>query len=358
MSYLLDELKAAFPDLWRLGFGDVLVQAVSGPNGDQSWEQIIATVRQSEQYKIVFPGMSAADGSRRFSTEAEYLKVVDTYRDVLREFGMWDASVEGPANYLPFFDNQIDPNELRDRLNVYKALQRGSRELKDAFYVFGGLTVTDDQVYDMVVSGGRHALIAEYNARTTGGALDYDTFISRVADLTTERLGELVTELTAAGVMSSTEAQAVLSSDPTRQRMLLGALWSGSGSPMNLEGLMTAFQYAMLGSAASEQGLVMPDASRLEEFRTAGVNRAQATQAFGRYAAQQNLLVGASVRAGGRTINQDLYEQAVLLGRGDAMAELSKTLQAEESYGVAGGGFSQQMEGQRVAQGGRRASGS
>lgn len=346
---LLDSLEAQFPELFRLGFGDMIVQGVrDGKDGNQ----IIAEIRATDEYRRQFPGITAPDGSRRFASESEYMRAVDDYRNVLREYGMWSEDMEGPNAFVGFFDNQIDPNELRDRLNIYRTAQRNS-SVRDAFYVYAGMNLTDDDLYELAVSGDRSGLIAEYNARTSGSTLDYETFVTRVTELSVARIAEVVTELRSGGIISELEAQRILNADPEQARNLIGAIYQSGGQAMDLESLVTTFEYAMLGSAASEQGLVMPDAERLEQFRLAGINRSQAQRAWGTFAAQQGVLAGASMRAGGRRVTQELYEEAVLLGSGSALAELNRATATERTYGQRGGGFAEDMAGNRIVQSGR-----
>jgi hypothetical protein len=84
------------------------------------------------------------------------------------------------------------------------------------------------------------------------------------------------------------------------------------------------------------------------------VTRARANQAYGRFASQKNLLGAMGQRAGVGTIGQDIYEQAVLLGKGTATDMLTKSVQTESALGRATGGFANDLQGRRVTQLGRR----
>ena len=90
----------------------------------------------------------------------------------------------------------VDVNELGDRLGTYRELETGSQELRDAFYVFGGIDVTVDDLFEAVVDPTKKkALEDAYNEATIGGTTNYETFIQRASTVGVERLTKRLGEL-------------------------------------------------------------------------------------------------------------------------------------------------------------------
>jgi hypothetical protein len=100
---------------------------------------------------------------------------------------------------------------------------------------------------------------------------------------------------------------------------------------------------------------VLPTQEKLERYVQAGVTRARAMQAYGAYSVAQYGLAGMASRANIQNIDQNLFEEAVLLHQGTAADVMSKATGLEEALGKAGGGFSTQLDEQgRLIQRGRR----
>ena len=126
-----------------------------------------------------------------------------------------------------------------------------------------------------------------------------------------------------------------------------------NGQPLALNELVSAFELALLGSAALEQGLALPSRERLESFRQAGISRAQALQTYGNFVRDRGALSGALRRSRGREITQFEFEQSQLLFDGRAQSDLRAAL-AQESARSDGGGtvrFGQDQAGRVVQQG-------
>jgi hypothetical protein len=122
---------------------------------------------------------------------------------------------------------------------------------------------------------------------------------------------------------------------------------------MGINAIALAFQFAMLGSAASERGLRLPDRVTLQRFVEAGVTKSQANQAYGAFAMGQGVLKGMAQRANLPTIDQAAFEQAVLLSDPASLSALNQATGAERALGRAGGGFGVELEQGRVTQTGR-----
>lgn len=348
-------LRAAYPWLDQVTTVEQLQSWVAeGFFGDA----LIGLIRQTEQYQVKFQGIFRPDGTLRM-TEAQFLGVQDSYRSVLRDFGI-DVDQYTPAEFRSFFEQEIDANELQDRLRVYDTIRRGSADLKDAFYVYAGMRPTVDDLYRATVdSDFGDAMVQEFNQRVAASPLDYATWITRATEAGLNRVVEKLQELRRTGVVTQTAITQVQQLAPDFSRQMMDLLFHGGnpeGPHLNLNELMLSFEYALIGSAASQSGLDIPDRDRIEAIRQAGVDRAKALEAYSDFASQRNLLSGAVQRGGlGSGFSQEEFERAVFLQQAPARDLLQRALGFEESLGRAGGGagFAQDRVG-RVFQPGLR----
>lgn len=336
-------LQAQFPWITTLGMWDMVEEAI---RDDETWEQVYARVTQSTPYKRMFAGMLDSRGVRRFASEREYLNTIDDYRNVLRQYGVFDPTNDDSADYAGLVAQGILPQELERRFQVYKQLEEGSQDLIDSFYVYSGLEITVDDLYRSVTSTEyRTAMESAYNQTIAGKKLNYEAFITRATKRGIQRTVEALQRMRTLGLLTGAVVAEMQSIDPDFARQMMGALFRDSGATgtqLSVSELVTAFEYAMIGSAASEEGLAMPTKERIAELRQAGVDRSRAIQGYGRYAAQRNLLEAAAARSN-IDFDQSMFEEAVFLARGGASRDLSRILGREAAFGQAGGNFQQRM---------------
>lgn len=337
---LLDDLQAAFPWVQQLGFSPSFFQELVANSASSA--EILTTLRAAPQYRQRFPGLWRQDGSVRM-TEAQYLAREQDMRNVLRQFGM-EQDYTTPSSLAGFFEAEMDPNELKDRLDVYDQVKRGSRAVKDAFYVYAGLRVSDDDLYEAVVDpAAQQRLTDEYNKRVASSQFDYTTWITRATEVGLERVTETLTELQKTGAVTGTAVNAVLRTDPNFARTIMDALYTGgdatAAQPLNLNELVTAFEYAAIGAAATNAGLELPTKERIAELRSAGVDRAKIQSAFTQYAANKGIYESAVKRVDGGDFGQQQFEDATLIGKADTMSTLQRALAREEAAGQQGGQF-------------------
>ena len=349
-----DEVRALYPWVNQLGLVDLVGELILD---DASAYQIVAEVRNTDQYRQAFPGMTGPDGKRRYASEGSYLAAVESYRDVLMEAGWYDPATDSPQDYAAFMDAGIDPNELRDRKNIYQVLQRGTDELRDAFYVYAGMDVSVDDLFQATVSPEfGTALVDEYNRTVAGATLDYDTYISRATERGLSKVSDLLGDLQDANVLTGDAVAQIRSVDPEFAREIMGAIANTGDKTLNLDELSYAFQYAMLGSAATEAGLTTPTADMVEALRTAGVTKAQATKTYQEFASRRFGLEGMVERLGiGSSIDQETFARADLLGSGPGVDLIARAEALENALGRSSGSFGAAREGSRLAQRGRRA---
>ena len=350
---LVAEIAADFPWASEFGFLDMIKDlAIEGATA----EQIVAELRASDVYKQNFPGMAGAGGIRRFDNEAQYIDARRNIRNVLKDYGAYDPATDSPMDYVAFFDAGIDSNELKERFDVYRELERGSQDLRNAFFVYAGMDVSVDDLFQAVVSPQfREELVNTYDQKVASQPLDYATYIDRARQVSTNNVVETLERMQARGDMTGTAVSRVLQLDPVFGQELMGALFTGGGSAaatqtLSLSELTKAYEYAIMGGAASNAGFAIPDKARLEEFRQAGIDSAKLTSAYSNLGQRIGALSGMLDRANrGNTLSRDLFDEE-LLGRS---REIQFAQAGERALGARGGGFQMGQEGRRFTQTGR-----
>ena len=351
---LLDAIRSQFPWLIVIGLDQFVIDAIRQGG---TIEEVLARVRQTPQYKARFPGLVRADGTRRFATEAAYLQEEQRYRQVLIDFGAFDPNNDSAFDYLAFLDQGITPEGLSRRFTVYRSLERGSTELRDAFYVYGGLEVSVDDLYQAVVSPSfRQSMISTYDETIAKQDLNYETYITRATERGLSRVVETLRNMQTLGLVTGAAVSQMMSIDPNFAREMMGALFQSTGSDtgtMSIDELLATFDYAMIGSAARESGFLLPDRQRIEQFRSAGVDRARALRGY-----SQAALLGTGLESFAARFNQDKIGQfglegAFVLGEANAARDVTRLFQMESALGRTGTGFGQNIEGNRIIQQGR-----
>jgi hypothetical protein len=322
--------------------------------GAASDAEVVAQIRQLPQYKARFPALYRADGTMRM-TEAEYISTEDAYRKAAKRFGRPDTELDSPNDFKSLIENEVDPNEFTDRLKTYDAVKQGGQDMIDAFYVYAGMRVGVDDLYQMVVDPTfADKMTTDYNQRVAAQPFDYETWVTRATEAGLSRVASQLTELERQGVITGDVIQKVTQTDSKFARQIVDALYH-EGAPtdptkyLNLNELMSAFEEAALGAAAKGVGLEMPDKARVAELRAAGIDRAKARSAYSDFATYKNQYAGMVERLtqGAQTFGQSDFENAALLGKGDARSLLEKATAQEKSYGQSTGGvnFSQDKSG-------------
>ena len=317
-------------------------------------DAILEALRKTPQYQARFPAIRRMDGTL-VSTEAQYLNTEANYRQILRQNGRPDQAYDNPADFIAFFNNEIDPNELQQRFQTYNQLDRAGQDTKDAFYVYAGMKLTTDDLYQATVSPEfAQTMTDEYNQRVAAQPLDYQTWITRATEAGLSRVAGTLTTLQNNGAVTGEAVSQVLSTDPGFARTMMDALFHG-GDPntnrtLNLTELMNSFEYAMVGSAATGQGLELPSLERIRAIRQAGIDRTKALDAYSQFAQNKNLLAGMVDRLneGAGTFGQNEFEKAVMLRSAPEAQLLAQAQAKEQAAGARSGeaGFSLGANGQ------------
>jgi len=342
----IQQVKLEFPWIEVLGLWKMVENAI---RNDEPWELIYARLQQTDQYKRQFAGMFDNRGQRRFASEAEYLNELEKYRQVLRTYGAYDPKNDDPLDFVSMITQGITPEQLEQRFRVYKELERSGQDVVDAFYVYAGMNITVDDLYRATVSDEyREKLRSSYNQTVAGQKLDYEKFITRATERGLNRVVSALGRMQKLGMLTGQAVAEIQAIDPNFAREMMGALFTAGGDKaaksLSLDELMASFEYALIGSAATESGLAMPTKERIEELRRAGIDRAQALRAYGSFAEKQNALDAMAQRAKlTDSFDQQMFEDAVLLARGDAQRVLQRAMSFERSLGQQQGAFQQRL---------------
>lgn len=323
-SEFWNQLLGVNPWLNALGFQlswfqDVLARTGGNPDA------VVAEIRSDERYRARFKGIFREDGTMRM-TEREYLDTEQAYRTLFRQFAPeYEHLLDDPDTLVALFNSEQSPNELAQRLDVYAQLRDGSQEVRDAFFVYAGIDITVDDLFDAVVN---EDMAEDLRRRYIAGSsnLTYEDYISRTATLAQER----------AGVLGKS---GLMTLDETRQ--LLDVLNSNGDDDreLSLQELLAAFEEALIGSAATAAGLNLPTKERIAALRQAGVTRAQAQQQYLQFALRGGSLSANAQRAGVGRIDQDRFERAAFLGDAEAARAITTGEAYGEAVGRAGGVF-------------------
>lgn len=333
-----DELRRQFPWITQLGFDPTWVQSLVASAAGAA--EIVESIRNTPQYKTRFPGLFRDNGEQRMS-EAEYFARENDYRTLMHQYGL---EVTGaPTELAGWFNGDVDPNELKDRLDIFQGVKQSSQPVKDAFYVYAGMNLSDDDLYRAAIDPTYHTDLSDYYQRmTVQSPIDYATFIQRATELSLNAVVTKLSQLQSQGVLSYNATAKIREIDPAFARSVMDQLYTGGhpGQPtLGLQELLQSFQFAAIGGAAQEAGLEMPTLDRLQEIRQAGVDQAKAIQTYVQYGPNASIYNAAVQRARGVTFKQSDLENAAFFGNARSQLELQSGLKSEEAAGKSGGTF-------------------
>jgi hypothetical protein len=350
---LVDDLKELYPWLGQLGLSSSWLQDLVARAASPA--EIVAQIRATPQYRARFPGMYRSDGSVRM-TEAQYLQQEQAYRTLLTQFGFNPREYATPQTLIGFFEGEIAPDELRDRLQVYRQVSTAGQRVKEAFYVYAGLDITDDDLYEAVVDpAAEQRLRNAYNQAVAQKPLDYQTWITRATQVGLSRVARSLQQLKARNAVSAEAIQKILQINPDFARRIMDSIYTG-GDPggaagsLALQDLLEAFEFAAIGAAARNAGLDLPTKERLAQIRAAGVDRARAISAYSEFGQNQNIFAAAVRRARGVGFDQEDFERGVLLGDARSRRLLEQGQAYMEAAGRSGGSFRFNEENDRFIQ--------
>lgn len=324
-------LNASFPWLEALGLTDPLISFLI--ENDRSTDEIVSWIRSTNQWQTQFVGIRRPDGTLRMR-EAEYMETRDSYRELLRQYGDPNYDYSSPEDFRSLFENDISTQEFGQRLELFDTLRRGPSDIRAAFFVYAGISLSDEDLYAYIVDPSRRAdLDAAYNAQTSAQTLDYDTYIDRATSMGLDAVQRAVGNLRDAGVDTTGLENSILNMDQDEARNFVDLLNTGGtpGAALQLSELVAAFEIAAIGSAALGHGLLMASSDRIQEFRAAGVTRAQALQAYGDFARDRSALEAMVGRVRATGFSQSDFENATFLGSAEEESTLRAAVAQEQA---------------------------
>lgn len=346
---LWDDLKASYPWIAELGLSMAWVQKTLAESN--SAQEIAAEIRKTAQWKKRFPGIM--QGSSMIMSEAEYVRTEKDYRQLFRQFGK-DKEYTTPESLAALFQNGVDPNELRDRLTVWRqVVSPEGKAFRDAFYVYTGSKISERDLYRATVdpTGWR-----QVEKQLASGAMrsDYPTFIDRATQVAQDNIANKIGDWVKSGLITQNGAAQIMAGNPEFSRQLMDALATGGTGDTTqlipLQDLLEAFENAMVGSAATESGLGLPAKERLAQFRAAGIERAKLIQGYRDFGRNQTAIAAAVQRARGTAFGQRQFEEAEFLGNAAASQDLEGGFAYMQGIGRDQGNFRFTEQGGRISQ--------
>lgn len=340
---LYTDLAEQFPWMRQIGLTASSIQQMVATSASAA--ELTTKIRNTPQYRARFVGLYRSDGSVRM-TEAEYLRTEQSYRDLMRQAGVnVDIEYATPTSLIGFFQSEVSPDELRDRLQVWNQIRQASAAQKDAFYVYAGLDISDDDLYEAAVDPAREqALYDSYNAARAAEPLNYNLWIKRATNAGLRRVAKTLKDLQQQGALTGAAVQKILDVNPDFAERLMDTIYHG-GDPGGASGLLSltemldAFEFSAIGAAAENAGLNLPTKERLAQIRAAGVDRAKAIQAYQDFGRQQAIISAAVQRARGHGYGQKAFEAATFLGNAETSRMLEQGLAYMEGAGQEQGAF-------------------
>jgi hypothetical protein len=358
-----------FPWAKDLNLGAMIREAVTeGIDNDV----LIAQVRDTPQYRATFPSITDEQGRMRFVDEQSYVDQVREYRNALIDAGsiggkeIFNAATENPVDYATLMERGISTTELTSRLDTYRDLVNNSAHVRATFKTYANMDVSVDDLYQAVVDPeASKTLIGQYNQNLLDAEFDYSTWVANATEAALEATAETLNTLQAQGALPEGALARINSLSTEQAQGLVEALYLGDpdgDSFLELDELIEAFQFALVGGAAAEQGLVAPSMERVGEFRQAGIDRAKALKGYGSFVNQGSLIESMIRRTnvqgeGAATFGQEEFENAVFLSQAPETDLLTRARQGELARARTPGGFATTSRGARLAQPGRGATG-
>lgn len=350
---LFADLKRDFPWLNDIGLSTAWLQDVVATAASAS--EIVQKIRDTPQYKVRFPAIVRGDGTR-LMTEAEYISQENTFRSLLRQFGFKDDQFRTPATLVGFFQSEIAPAELQDRLTVYKQVKEGGQRIKEAFYVYAGIDLSDDDLYEAIVDpAAEQNLTNAYNQKVASSTFDYTTWITRATQVGLNRVAVELNKLKQRGAITAEAVQRIQSTAPEFARQIMDAIYTGGqrggqAGSLALQELLDSFEFAAIGAAAKNAGLELPTKERLAEIRAAGVDRAKAITGYTQFGQNAVAYSAAVQRARGTAFGQKQFEAGQFLGDSGAARDFEAGLADMKANGVSQGSFRFDESGDRFIQ--------
>lgn len=161
------------------GLGDWLWGEIKNNNPES---QIMLDLQNQPAFLSRFPGMKAlTDAGLPAITPAQYLATENEYKRNLADLGI-DTKGLTPADFVPLFASNLDPTEVRSRMDIYQNVATTfSPTMRQNFDTYAGMKITDDDVYNMFQDTPQgQALVKQYALATGTTTADASHFTNAV----------------------------------------------------------------------------------------------------------------------------------------------------------------------------------
>jgi hypothetical protein len=91
---------------------------------DTSPEALLIKLYDQPEYQARFPGMAALQKKNRTITEAEYIKLENSYAETLRFFDLPKGFMDDRATFGKMIASEVSPKELQDRAQIAQDLAK------------------------------------------------------------------------------------------------------------------------------------------------------------------------------------------------------------------------------------------
>jgi hypothetical protein len=112
--------------------------------------QIMLDLQNQPAFQARFPGMAALQKAGLPAiTPAQYLATENSFRRNLAELG-FDTKSLAPADFVPLFTSNIDPTEMKNRLDVFNTISTTfAPNMREDFLRHAGINLSDTDLYKM-----------------------------------------------------------------------------------------------------------------------------------------------------------------------------------------------------------------
>ena len=107
-----------------------------------------ARVRQSEPYKMRFPGMADLSAAGRAISEAEYVELERSYAQTLQAYDMPERFYDDPSDFGALIGGDVSTTEFTQRVaTAFEVMEQTTSEVRQALSDYYGITDSDLAAY-------------------------------------------------------------------------------------------------------------------------------------------------------------------------------------------------------------------
>lgn len=128
--------------------------------GDFAWNeylngtpvsQIMLDIRQQPAYQQRFPAMAELAKQGRAITEADYINIENSYRQVYHAYGIPAGIFDKPSDFTKLIVGDVSPTELNDRVKMYTdAVMNDTEVLNQISTLYGQVGHTNNPAGDLL----------------------------------------------------------------------------------------------------------------------------------------------------------------------------------------------------------------